>query len=206
MFACILLGSKCASYGNMKRLSMLMTLIVFHFEHYNIFLRHTQRPGRKATIIRSEQHRDFANVHAQHKGHVNKIRISLCFYFCALTNCLCRVALLPSVCTMASDVSNSGASAQCRTSAFACLQDFFVKFAPEIVQLQKQNLREVVISHQAKKHLCLRNIISVLNMQMFATTNTFLLLYKRYTKPYLRFRFARHLSFSIVHSVRRKFK
>ena len=53
---------------------------------------------------------------------------------------------------MASDVSKSGASAQCRTSTFACLQDFFVKFAPAIVQLKKQNLREVVMSHQAKKH------------------------------------------------------
>ena len=62
------------------------------------------------------------------------------------------MALLPSVCAMASDVSKSGASAQCRTNAFASLQDFFVKFAPEIVQLQKQNLRDVVMSHQAKKH------------------------------------------------------
>ena len=62
------------------------------------------------------------------------------------------MALLPSVCAMASDVSNSGASAQCRTNAFVSLQDFFVKFAPEIVRLQKQNLRDVVMSHQAKKH------------------------------------------------------
>ena len=62
------------------------------------------------------------------------------------------MALLPSVCAMASDVSKSGASAQCRTNAFASLQDFFVKFAPEIVQLQKQNLRDIVMSHQAKKH------------------------------------------------------
>ena len=54
---------------------------------------------------------------------------------------------------MASDVSKSGALKQSwRTSAFASLQEFFVKFAPEIVQLQKQNLRSVVMSHQVKKH------------------------------------------------------
>jgi len=54
---------------------------------------------------------------------------------------------------MASDVSKSGALKQswC-TSAFASLQEFFVKFAPEIAQLQKQNLRSVVMSHQVKKH------------------------------------------------------
>ena len=142
----------CFLWKHEKTLNVNDPYRFFHFEHYNIFVKHTQRPGRKATIIRSEQHTDFANVHIQHKGHVNKIRISLCFYFCALTNCLCRVALLPSVCTMASDVSKSGASAQCHTSAFACLQDFFVKFTPAIVQLKKQNLREVVMSHQAKKH------------------------------------------------------
>ena len=60
---------------------------------------------------------------------------------------------MPSVCAMASDVSKSGALKQSwRTSAFASLQEFFVKFAPEIVQLQKQNLRSVVMSHQVKKH------------------------------------------------------
>ena len=54
---------------------------------------------------------------------------------------------------MASDVSKSGALKQSwHTSAFASLQEFFVKFAPEIVQLQKQNLRSVVMSHQVKKH------------------------------------------------------
>ena len=54
---------------------------------------------------------------------------------------------------MASDVSKSETLKQswC-TSAFASLQEFFAKFAPEIVQLQKQNLRAVVVSHQAKKH------------------------------------------------------
>ena len=43
-------------------------------------------------------------------------------------------------------------------------------------------------------HLCLKNIISVLNMQMFATTNTFLLLYKRYiiTFPFCQTFFFQH--------------
>ena len=61
--------------------------------------------------------------------------------------------LLPSVGAMASDVSKSEALKQSwRTSAPASLQEFFVKFSAEIVQLQKQNLRAVVMSHQAKKH------------------------------------------------------
>eukprot|EP00434_Breviolum_minutum_P030980 symbB.v1.2.027398.t1/scaffold2807.1/size69852/4 len=54
---------------------------------------------------------------------------------------------------MASDVSKSGVLKHSwRTSAFASLQEFFAKFASEIVQLQKQNLRAVVMSHHAKKH------------------------------------------------------
>ena len=54
---------------------------------------------------------------------------------------------------MASDVSKSASLKQswC-ASAFASLQEFLAKFAPEIVQLQKQNLRSVVMSHQVKKH------------------------------------------------------
>ena len=54
---------------------------------------------------------------------------------------------------MASDVSKSASLKQSwRASAFASLQEFLAKFAPEIVQLQKQNLRSVVMSHQVKKH------------------------------------------------------
>ena len=54
---------------------------------------------------------------------------------------------------MASDVSKSASLKQswC-ASAFASLQEFLAKFAPETVQLQKQNLRSVVMSHQVKKH------------------------------------------------------
>ena len=62
------------------------------------------------------------------------------------------MALLPSVCAMASGGSKSGASATCRMSAFVSLQDFFVNFAPEIAQLQKKNLRGVVNCSQANKH------------------------------------------------------
>ena len=58
----------------------------------------------------------------------------------------------------------------------------------------------IVYNNLRVNHLCLKNIISVLNMQIFVTTNTFLLLYKRYTKPYLHFRFARHPSFNIVYN------
>ena len=39
-----------------------------------------------------------------------------------------------------------------RKKAFLDIQEFFVNFAPEIVQLQKKNLRGVVICSQAKKH------------------------------------------------------
>ena len=53
---------------------------------------------------------------------------------------------------MASEGSKSGASATCRMSAFVSLQEFFVNFAPEIVQLQKKNLRGVVYCNQANKH------------------------------------------------------
>ena len=67
--------------------------------------------------------------------------------------CPRRVSFLASVVAMASDVSKTEQLKQswC-SSAFASLQEFFVKFAPEIAQLQKQNLRAVVMSHQAKKH------------------------------------------------------
>ena len=51
--------------------------------------------------------------------------------------------LLPSVCAMASDVSKSAALKQSwRASAFASLQEFLAKFAPEIVQLQKKEFKE----------------------------------------------------------------
>ena len=53
---------------------------------------------------------------------------------------------------MASEESKSGAPATCRMSAFVSLQEFFVNFAPEIVQLQKKNLRGVVNCSQANKH------------------------------------------------------
>ena len=54
---------------------------------------------------------------------------------------------------MASDVSKSGALKQSwRASAFASLQEFLAKFAPEIVQLQKKDLRSVANSSQSKKH------------------------------------------------------
>ena len=63
------------------------------------------------------------------------------------------MVLLPSVCAMASDVSKSGALKQSwRASAFASLQEFLAKFAPEIVQLQKKDLRSVANSSQSKKH------------------------------------------------------
>ena len=53
---------------------------------------------------------------------------------------------------MASEESKSGASATCHMSVCVSLQEFFVNFAPEIVQLQKKNLRDVVNCSQAKKH------------------------------------------------------
>ena len=54
---------------------------------------------------------------------------------------------------MASDVSKSGAlKLSWRASAFASLQEFLAKFAPEIVQLQKKDLRSVANSSQSKKH------------------------------------------------------
>ena len=63
------------------------------------------------------------------------------------------MVLLPSVCAMASGVSNSGALKQSwRASAFASLQEFLAKFAAEIVQLQKKDLRSVANSSQSKKH------------------------------------------------------
>ena len=63
------------------------------------------------------------------------------------------MVLLPSVCAMASDVSKSGALKQSwRASAFASLQEFLAKFAPEIVQLQKKDLRSVANSSQSNKH------------------------------------------------------
>ena len=79
--------------------------------------------------------------------------IFLCVWFLHSSFCLCRVVLLPSVCAMASDVSKSGALKQSwRASAFASLQEFLAKFAPEIVQLQKKDLRSVANSSQSKKH------------------------------------------------------
>ena len=39
-----------------------------------------------------------------------------------------------------------------RVEAFAHMQEFLAKFAPEIVSLEKQNLRDVVMSNQAHKH------------------------------------------------------
>ena len=39
-----------------------------------------------------------------------------------------------------------------RVEAFAHMQEFLAKFAPEIVSLEKQNLRDVVVSNQAHKH------------------------------------------------------
>ncbi len=39
-----------------------------------------------------------------------------------------------------------------RVEAFAHVQEFLAKFAAEIVQLQKQNLRDVVNSHQNNVH------------------------------------------------------
>ena len=54
---------------------------------------------------------------------------------------------------MASDVSKSGALKQSwRASAFASLQEFLAKFASEIVQLQKKDLRSVANSSQSNKH------------------------------------------------------
>ena len=53
---------------------------------------------------------------------------------------------------MASEESKSGASATCHMSVCVSLQEFFVNFAPEIAQLQKKNLRDVVNCSQAKKH------------------------------------------------------
>ena len=54
---------------------------------------------------------------------------------------------------MASDVSKSAALKQSwRASAFASLQEFLAKFAPEIAQLQKKDLRSVANSSQSKKH------------------------------------------------------
>ena len=38
------------------------------------------------------------------------------------------------------------------TARFVCVQEFLAKFAAEIVQLQKQNLRDVVMSNQAHNH------------------------------------------------------
>ena len=79
--------------------------------------------------------------------------IFLCVWFLHSSFCLCRVVLLPSVCAMASDVSKSGALKQSwRASAFASLQEFLAKFAPEIVQLQKKDLRSVANSSQSNKH------------------------------------------------------
>ena len=40
-----------------------------------------------------------------------------------------------------------------RVEAFAYVQEFLAKFAAEIVELQKQTLRDVVNSNQAKKHV-----------------------------------------------------
>ena len=95
---------------------------------------------------------DVEHEHAQRTWYVNKIYIFWSIFF-HHSSCLRRVALLPSVCAMASDVSKSGVLKHSwRTSAFASLQEFFAKFASEIVQLQKQNLRVVVMSHHAKKH------------------------------------------------------
>ena len=55
---------------------------------------------------------------------------------------------------MASDVSKSGALKQSwRASAFASLQEFLAKFAPEIMQLQKKDFKGVFAnSSQSKKH------------------------------------------------------
>ena len=79
--------------------------------------------------------------------------IFLCVWFLHSSFCLCRVVLLPSVCAMASDVSKSGALKQSwRASAFASLQEFLAKFASEIVQLQKKDLRSVANSSQSNKH------------------------------------------------------
>ena len=39
-----------------------------------------------------------------------------------------------------------------RVEAFAHMQEFLAKFAPEIVSLEKQNLRDVVMSNQAHNH------------------------------------------------------
>ena len=39
-----------------------------------------------------------------------------------------------------------------RVEAFAHMQEFLAKFAPEIVSLEKQNLRDVVMSNRAHKH------------------------------------------------------
>ena len=53
---------------------------------------------------------------------------------------------------MAQDVSKNAAASSRRAAAFLSLQKFLGKFAPEIISLQKQTLRDVVNSHQAKAH------------------------------------------------------
>ena len=63
-----------------------------------------------------------------------------------------------SIAMWEAEVCRIGAEAQQRASrncaqAFARAQEFFAKFAAEIAQLQKQNLRDVVMSNQAKSYV-----------------------------------------------------
>ena len=62
-----------------------------------------------------------------------------------------------SIAMWEAEVCRIGAEAQQRASrtcaqAFARAQEFFAQFAAEIVQMQKQNLRDVVMSNQAKRY------------------------------------------------------
>ena len=92
-------------------------------------------------------------THTTYTACKQHFSIFVCVWFLHSSFCLCRVVLLPSVCAMASDVSKSGALKQSwRASAFASLQEFLAKFAPEIAQLQKKDLRSVANSSQSKKH------------------------------------------------------
>ena len=63
-----------------------------------------------------------------------------------------------SIAMWEAEVCRIGAEAQQRASrtcaqALARAQEFFAKFAAEIVQLQKQNLRDVVMRNQAKSYV-----------------------------------------------------
>ncbi len=54
LFACILLGCKCACYGSTKRRWRIRTRMGFPPEHYNIERRHIQHPRSNPPVIHSE--------------------------------------------------------------------------------------------------------------------------------------------------------